>query len=457
MRDSRVVLGLAGIGILARVPGLGGDLWIDEIASLVGFMRLPFAELLTTYGSANNHVFYSVLAHASMGLFGETAWAVRLPAMLFGAATVPALFLLARSALPRPEALGAALILAFLYHHAYFSQNARGYTGMVFLAVVTTNLLRRALERDDRQRWIGWAVASALSVYMLLSGLFVCVGQVMGVLILRRDRFKPLALWTSVAALLTVVLYAPLMPSMFQFYANADTNAGWSPADVVWVILRDATPYTPVAVAGLVALPVAVVGAVSVARRLPLVFFGLLLPPLLELGVALGIGAGTYPRRFLLIVPFAVLVSVRGCAIVADWVASRWKPARYAFPAMITTLALAGAMGLPRLYTLPKQDYRGALAIVAERKQEGDLVVAAYTATTGTQYYDASVLPARSAGDLRRLLDRNRPIWLVGTFVSDMQTRVPDLAALIEEEFQFVARRIGLVGDGDVVVWTLRK
>jgi mannosyltransferase len=469
--DDRVVLWLlAGLALAVRLPGAFGDLWLDEVATLLGSVRPPLAEIVSTYNSPNAHVLYSVLAHLVVTVAGEHAWAVRLPALLFGAATVPALYYLATRWFARREALAAALILALSYHHAYFSQNARGYTGLLFFSVLSTAWLAQALTTGRRRYWIGYAVITGLNVYMLLSAVFVCVWQVVGAVIVyvlpgsaagrRGARLGDLALWTAAAAALTIALYLPLLPDMIAFFTGTTGGAiGWKPSlALVQVMLRDAVPsqLALMAVLGVLLAPVGIAGFVSVLRRAPITFFALVLPPTAEVAVGLLMGAGTYPRRFLSVLPFAILVAVRGAAVTAEWLAARRRRPALAgpvFAAATAVVALAAAVGLPRLWTTPKQDYRGALAYVAEHRRPGDIVAAAWVADLGAMYYDSTVVSVRNRAALERELARGRPVWLLGTLPGDIRRARPALAALIRERFAERARFRGLVGDGGIVVW----
>lgn len=467
--EGKILFLLFLLALVVRLPGSGGDLWIDEIASLTNFMRPPLSLILVTYGSANNHVLYSILAHISISAFGEGSLPLRLPAILLGAAGAPALFLVARHFLARREAVAAALLLALSYHHAYFSQSARGYTGMIFLSLVSTHWMLNALEEGRRRDWALWAWAAALNIYMLLSGVFVCAGQVLGVLALRivptRNEARPhvlsrLTRWATIAAALTFLFYAPLLLSAAQFYANVP-DWGWRPSfELLRVFWNASSPHSALSVAAILALPVAAVGFLSLLRRAPILIFCLVLPPFLELLVTIALGAGTYPRRFLLLLPFALLVAVRGCALTADAAAAWLGRTKFAQPLFLTLTAagmLSVAAGLPRLYTVPKQDYRGALRVIAERRGASDLVAAAYIADTGTRFYDPSVRSARAAADLEALLAEGRTIWLVGTFLGDLRQRAPDLNRIIEDRFVVVDRLPGLVGDGDMIVWRSKE
>jgi uncharacterized membrane protein len=127
---TRLDLGLVAILVVAagalRFIGLNEGLWYDEIETLLKFIPLTAGEIFGNYQSRNNHIFYSLLAHYSVGWFSESAWALRLPAALFGVATIPATYYLGRQLAPRHEALLASALLTASYHHVWFSQNARG-------------------------------------------------------------------------------------------------------------------------------------------------------------------------------------------------------------------------------------------------------------------------------------------------------------------------------------------
>jgi Dolichyl-phosphate-mannose-protein mannosyltransferase len=100
-------------------------------AILAGAAALRFHALDTGLWHDEILILYTVLARLSLGLFGDGCWVLRLPAAVFGIASVGALYGLAREVTDRGEALLTAALLAFSYHHVWFSQNARGYTGLL--------------------------------------------------------------------------------------------------------------------------------------------------------------------------------------------------------------------------------------------------------------------------------------------------------------------------------------
>ena len=71
-----------------RLYQLNAGLWLDEILTYVNYASMPYGQIITTFDSENQHFVYSLLAHTAFLWFGESAWAVRLPAVLFGVGSI---------------------------------------------------------------------------------------------------------------------------------------------------------------------------------------------------------------------------------------------------------------------------------------------------------------------------------------------------------------------------------
>ena len=82
---------LTVLGAALRIHNLAGGLWYDEIATLLDSVRPELRHIVTHYPGNNDHTLYSILAHLSITLFGEHAWSIRLPALIFGTASIPML------------------------------------------------------------------------------------------------------------------------------------------------------------------------------------------------------------------------------------------------------------------------------------------------------------------------------------------------------------------------------
>ncbi|MEW5917972.1 MAG: glycosyltransferase family 39 protein, partial [Gemmatimonadota bacterium] len=371
------------VAVIARGIGLNGGLWIDEIYSLVRSFRSPLASILTEYWGDNHHPLYAVLAHASRGAFGESAWSVRLPALLFGVATIPALFALAERLVSRREALLAGALLAVSYHHVWFSQNARGYSAIAFFAVVLTWLALRGLDANETRAWYWYAWVSALAAFTHLTAILVVVGHAAAVAtyLLLFDRspgralvFRRAATGFVLAAALTLVLYGAMLPQVVDYFTNRPSNlvgvstTRWAVLEGVRVLLLGLSG--GMIVAGVVALALGAVcvlsGFVSLWRRSP-AFVLLLMFPVLATIAGAALARGTmYPRFFFFAIGPMLIVVIRGGFAVVDWLARQtsWRllsnPGRLASTGVGAIIVLS-ALSLVPNYRYPKQDFEGAM------------------------------------------------------------------------------------------------
>src|SRR5438552_2295668 len=111
-----ILTGLTIAGAALRLWRLDTCLWLDEILTLVDFARPPLAHIVSSFPDQNQHMLFSILAHSSLRIFGESAWALRLPSVFFALASIWALYLLGRTILTRGEALLACILMTLSYH-----------------------------------------------------------------------------------------------------------------------------------------------------------------------------------------------------------------------------------------------------------------------------------------------------------------------------------------------------
>lgn len=133
-----------------RLYNLDVGIWFDEIVTYVSYMNRSVGEILTTYENQNNHLLYTVLARLSFLTFGDGVGSLRFPAVLFGVGSIWVLYLFSCEVATWQEGLLSAGLLAFSYHHVWFSQNARGYTALLFFAVASSWFLVRAMREAKR-------------------------------------------------------------------------------------------------------------------------------------------------------------------------------------------------------------------------------------------------------------------------------------------------------------------
>lgn len=483
-RNSALLL----VGILLLAAGLrfwklGSGLWYDEIVTLVEFVRLPVGELLSTYTTPNNHILYSLLAHASVAGFGESAAALRLPAALFGLASLWAVYALGTEVANRREGLLASLLLAVSYHHVWFSQNGRGYTGLLCLALVGTTLFVRGLRRPRRGLWIAYAGVAALAMFVHLSAVFVFVSHGLVWLALfarsRRGAAGPAGAseaWPGfglvLAALFTLQLYALLLPQMLDTFGAVNTHADGGAAAVggmawkspLWTLLELVRELGLGLVSGLGLLAAAALGGAGVLsylRRDPAVAMLFLLPVPITLAVLVAIHFNIWPRYFFVAAGFAALFLVRGAFVWGDLL-GRGDSVRAGRlgAGLAAALVLVSAFGLPRNYRTPKQDYAAARDFVQGERSAGDRVATLGLATLPyARYYatDSDWDVVASPADLAVLRGGSGRTWIVYTFPAYTRAAHGDVLERVERDFEPVREFPGTVGDGTIYVWRTRQ
>lgn len=151
------------IGVFLRFEAAQGDLWLDEIYSLNLVRPLTSALQVFNISVDNNHYLNSLYLFC----LGRSAspFEVRLPAFIFGVLT---LGLAVRICLRQGviEGLLGALVFSFSYILILYGSEARGYSGLLFFAVLCFEL-SKSYRREPR--WIAAVCFWLSAVLGLLS------------------------------------------------------------------------------------------------------------------------------------------------------------------------------------------------------------------------------------------------------------------------------------------------
>ena len=474
-------LWLGGILILAcvlRVIGLNAGLWYDEIDTLVHYVRPSFFDLVTHYPSLNHHVLYSLQAKTSILVFGESAWALRLPAFLFGMASIWALWLVAKQVSSAWVARLSALLMAVSYHHIWFSQNARGYTEILFWCLLATYFFIRGWRGDDRRCWVPYAACVALGIYTHLSAAFFFAAQ--GIIYLGLVLQRPRKLTSSSArpaiamaagGLAAFLLLAPLIGDMIRTFSEVagpqpealrEATAHWkSPLWMIDEISRSLSGQNPLlALAGPIALIVLAAGMVRVWKREPILPALTLLQIAVTLAILLGLSFRVWPRYFFVDIGFVCLFLVEGAfalAAILVGVVHRKRVAGLHAQGLGIGFALAGVAAscllLPQNYAHPKQDFLGARSFIESNRGPGSTVLTLGLATMPyVEYYAPQWREIDSVAALQEAQRSSREVWLVYSFppVTEQSHRaVTDYANQNFQSWRFP----GTLGGGDVLVF----
>jgi mannosyltransferase len=161
---------------------------------------------------------YYWLLHYWVALFGTSEVAVRSLSVLFGALAIPVIYLLGRRLFNEEAGLLAALILAFSTLNVQYSQEARMYSLMVLLALLSMYFFLRLLHKSNLAIAAGYVLATTLMLYTHIYGLFVLLAQniyLVSLIFLSREKTVRPAQWIALQAIV-VGLFALWIPVLMS-------------------------------------------------------------------------------------------------------------------------------------------------------------------------------------------------------------------------------------------------
>jgi hypothetical protein len=478
-----LILGLLLLIALAlRLWRLESGMWIDEILMYVDYAKLPLGQTITTLPNQNQHMLYTVLANFAFDIFGESIWAFRLPAVLFGVASIWALFMLAKRLTDTRQALLACAILTVASPHIWFSQSARGYTGLLFFSTLATWLWIEALPRNKWSWWLAYAVTIALGMWTHMTNAFVVMAHGLTWLILLSgfprgsllQWLRPVQMaskWKPFAALLlsgtlTLQLYALSLPQFLREGLHEKSEKSeWT--GFRWFFLETIKGLHVDVVHGIAMLfgaAILTIGLISILRRNWVAAAAMILPGPMLCATMLGLGHNLWPRFLFFCAGFGILILVHGIMetsqllsrlIAKPWAESLATPAGVAGCLLVVAVAITAVR---RCYDPPKQDFGGAREYVEKSLGPRDAVVSVGIAATAYKKFYAPQWPTiETQAELNQIRRTHSGTWLVYTMPIEIKAEHPDVWQAIEKDFDVIKIFPGTLGDGAVRVCRARS
>lgn len=185
VRTRAILLAVLILALCLRFHSMGNrPLYLDEGFNTVVLAAGPLSSIVATNRGS---LFYPLLLHFLLPL-GETEFTARLPAAIFGILSVWLVFLIGRRIFGRTEALLAAFLCATSTHLIYFSQQARGYTGLLLFFLCSLFFFLKALDGGLVRDWLVSAMFSILAIYMNFFAFLIIPIQIflVGVVLIER-------------------------------------------------------------------------------------------------------------------------------------------------------------------------------------------------------------------------------------------------------------------------------
>ncbi|MDO8688443.1 MAG: glycosyltransferase family 39 protein [Dehalococcoidia bacterium] len=344
------------------------SIWLDESYTIDVASR-GVGDILKNTGDFHPPLYY-VFLHFWLTL-GRSEFMVRLPSALLGALSVPIAFVLARTWLAERAAFLSALLLAVSPLSVWYSQEARMYSQLAFLGLVSVLALSRLVQGGKPAWWLVYVISTVAGLYTHydMVALLVIEDVLLVGWCVRLRRRPGWVLPLALAQMASFVLFLPWLP---VFVANL-RNLGDVHAISQVELLLDGGLNLPV-LAGvlffLLALIVAffvwlrpaassVVHVETLSALAVIVFFAALTVfSALPLGTSL-------KRHVVTFLPYFLLLTVIGVIRIAGRSRS-----------LAVSLVLLACLALGVSYTQrERENWRGAESLVQREGRLGDVIL----------------------------------------------------------------------------------
>lgn len=383
-----IVLGLViGLGVFLRFHQLGEEsFWLDEGAS-VRLARSSPAEIVRDGVEHFHPPLYFLFLRGWVSVFGNGEFAVRSLSAFFGVLSIAAIYLLGALLFGRTAGRLAAALLCLSRFNLFYSQEARMYGLLGFLALASMYFFLRLLQNPRPRDWFGYLAATALGLYTHNFGIFLPAIQNLFfflILLLPRRRRLPLRPPPWIAGqLILIVLYAPWLRVVIDQLA-AMPDSPWSvarpvPLTLFYSLLQfSGSPILRWIYLGLFLLVIAAAlrirpggtkpggGALSLPNAVSLILLWAALPLLAPFFIS-QFSVSVYVHRATILSSFPLyLLAAAGIGALPG------RPARWV--AAVAVLALS-AFGLRGYYSRVYRDqWREAVELLSTRARSGDLI-----------------------------------------------------------------------------------
>jgi uncharacterized membrane protein len=371
------------------------SLWYDEAFTVwmgtqpLSGMTDAIAEEGLETGTLDHPPLHYVLLHTWFKLFGVGAYQARLLFMIFGVLAIPVLYLLARLLFDHRTGLLSALLLAVSQLGVMYSQETRPYALLLFFALCSVCLFVITLRYRRALAWWGFVLCVALMLYTHYYSIFIILPLLVFVAIYRRKYALP-AGWLVGGLALVVAAFIPWLMSgiitqalqsnaLFHDQAAYFAISVSSPIKAINAFnngkltgLLDASPWWTYLVGGLLFSVPALLAWIDATNkpgtdyRESLWLLALLCAlPLVAILAVAALFNIQYDVRYVLFcaAPYYILVA-RG---LFNLTSARLRLA------VVALILLYSAVALRANYFMPyKENYRDALAFLAQEYREGD-------------------------------------------------------------------------------------
>lgn len=179
IRNNLLILITFLLGLALRIYDLGSEsIWYDEAIS-IAVAKLGLIEQInwSFIQNDNNPPLYYQIMHFWVWIFGDSEFSSRMPSALFGSFSIIAIYIVGKSFFNKNVGLIAAFILATSIFHIKYSQEARAYSLLAFLTLVSFYYYLKLLSSNRRSYLILYLLSTVLILYTHYYGFLILAAQ----------------------------------------------------------------------------------------------------------------------------------------------------------------------------------------------------------------------------------------------------------------------------------------
>lgn len=282
-RNELILLPILFIGLFLRICHLGNEsIWLDEAVSIKlansSFLQVGLASnsrlyhtllhyWISLFGNSefateflsrifgfnvlfysdNNPPLYHILLHYWISLFGNSEFATRFLSVIFGFFAIFMIYKVGSLIFDKEVGIISSLILGLSVFHIHYSQEARMYSLMTLLTLISIYFFIRLIKERSFIVLIGYILSSILLMYTHIYSLFIILGQniyLITLFLFSKEECKlNFRVWTLVQVLL-IALFTPWIIALIKRIIHVETSGFWIPVPSIHSIIDTFITYS---------------------------------------------------------------------------------------------------------------------------------------------------------------------------------------------------------------------
>ena len=399
IKDNYLIILIFLLGLVLRIYDLDNEsLWYDEAfsVSISNLGPLKIIETVFNLGIEGNPPLYYLILHYWMMAFGDSEFSLRFMSVLFGLASILAVYALGKLLFNKNTGIIAALILAVSLFDVKYSQEARGYTLLTFLTITSFYSLVKLTSKKSLIHSVIYLISSTLILYTHFYAIFIIAAQNIFCLTLFVMHRKAGEITFRKWILLQVVIFIAFIPGLIKLlYLKATVEQSfWISKPTINIITKYLDRYTGLTYLLIIFAVFALISIISftklnISKGLRSKFWSLEnYNP--ELGIS--IGSRIYLLMLWFLFPIAIpviysivstpmftvryaIIAVASSYILVSYGISGFKSKWAVFAAGLIILALSMPTLQGYYSRIGKPDWRGVMAEIEKNAAYGELLV----------------------------------------------------------------------------------